>query len=152
MIDNKSFALPTRAESVILPKEVIAKSGKDELRFRPFDVVRTAILYSINSPLVSDGGTAEVGLGWMLTEYVMVFPDASELSAGFAEGGIAWLTRRATDFFSKADSFGIVAAGAEALKKEWLDLCRLDPPDGAGEDGESVETEAGKSTGQETAG
>lgn len=146
------FALPSRAESILLPKPVCAKSGSDELRFFPFDVTRTAILYSINSPLVSDGGTAGTGLGWMLTEYVMAFEDIEELAAGFAEGGISWLSRQATGFFSQADSFGIVAAGAEALKKAWLELCSLDPPDGDGDPSETVETEAGKSTGPETAG
>lgn len=154
MIDSRKLSLPSRAESVLLPKPIVAKSGKDELRFHPFDVIRTSILYSISSPLVSDGGKAGAGLGWMLTEYVMAYPDIPELAAGLAEGGIAWLTRKATDYFAKADSFGIVAAGAEALKKAWLELLQLDPPDGAG-DGEQAgagETEAGKSTGLETAG
>ena len=110
MIDSRKLSLPSRAESVLLPKPIVAKSGKDELRFHPFDVIRTSILYSISSPLVSDGGKAGAGLGWMLTEYVMAYPDIPELAAGLAEGGIAWLTRKAPDYFAKADSFCIVAA------------------------------------------
>ena len=50
------------------------------------------------------------------------------------------------DFDHDAESGGSTRAAA------WLELCSLDPPDGDGDPSETVETEAGKSIGPETAG
>jgi len=95
---------------------------------QPFTIRRVALLHSVQSPLFYAEPKFGVGIGWMVTTFLMS-ADAHEASAVLAYGGVAALVIEAVDWADAMQDYELCAMCALAIKDSWERINKLDPPD-----------------------
>ena len=120
---------PTRAAEVFRDGLAVVEHEGVSVALQPFTIRRVALLHSVESPLYyPDGGRFGVGLGWMLTVFVMG-TDAIETSELFATRGSAGFVLAALDWCEAMRDYELCALCGLAIQDAWERIMSLDPPD-----------------------
>jgi hypothetical protein len=120
---------PTRAAEVFRDGLAVVEHEGVSVALQPFTIRRVALLHSVESPLYyPDGGRFGVGLGWMLTVYIMG-TDAGEASELLAVRGPAGFALAALDWCDAMQDYELCALCGLAIQDAWERIMTLDPPD-----------------------
>ena len=123
---------PSRAAEVFRDSIGTIKHGGVEVALQPFTIRRVALLHSTWSPLFYTDPKYGVGVGWMVSVFIMS-TDARETSEVLAVQGVAGLVSEALDWCDAMQDYELCALCALAIKDAWTRIETLDPPDVAGE-------------------
>lgn len=119
---------PSRAAEVFRDGIGTIEHDGVSVELQPFTIRRVALLHSAQSPLFYAEPKFGVGVGWMVTTFVMG-TDAKETSNILAYGGVAALVAEAIDWADQMQDYELCAMCALAIKDAWERINRLDPPD-----------------------
>lgn len=123
---------PSRAAEVFRDAIDTIKHGGVEVALQPFTIRRVALLHSVWSPLFYTEPKFGVGVGWMVSVFIMA-TDAREVSEVLAGQGVAGLVTEALDWCDAMQDYELCALCALAIKDAWMRIETLDPPDVIGE-------------------
>lgn len=119
---------PTRAAEVFRDGVGVVEHEGVSVALQPFTIRRVALLHSVESPLFYPDGRYGVGVGWMLTVFIMA-TDAVEASELLAVRGPAGFAAVALDWCDAMQDYELCALCALALQDAWDRIMKLDPPD-----------------------